>query len=882
MAKKEKTSKNFDKKRLMEYSLPSLIALSIFVLAMIVKGVFPFGKNSFGYLDFNEGLVPSYTALWDILHGNSNIWVSWELGAGAPMYSSIIINSFLSPISWLVAIFPRNAIIYSINLVVIVMFALMAFTAYYCFKKYFPNVSQYVLLLFSLIWTFSGWTLIHYTNVGWLNIMILLPLLLVSAKQLVEEKKILWFVIILSYMLLLTYYITYMVLVGTVIVATTYIIMLAKEKKKIAALLFYAIIISILISIVCFIPSCVTSLQGHRFSGTSAGSPRSELFDHFLSKLSVLIVYPLPVVFFVKLIATYKKDKKNVLFFIITFAIVSIGLIIEPINQMWHTGSYFSFPLRYGFVIIMLMIFGSLYYIEKYHSLNSEDLNKEQKTSSFKLELLLMVFISLSIIGIVVFSVNGSSIIPYQRNNLFSFVIYLMPFIFVYVAIEICLRIKREKVSLGKIPGGIIIFSLCLIQIIGGMIGYCGDVENSRVNRVLNSFRMETSDFEHGYKIKDNENMYNYNYPLLPDCASLNTWIHISSEEQFVGYDKLGYGTISTTLSSQGGTIISDILLGNKYVVSQYILDDRYYTKIDTIDYFDNNDKKELLYLYELNFDMQHVFTTNVDFSNILEDSDNWFENHNLLYKNIYGQTEDILTSVSYEVELIKDKQYKIVINAPEDYNLYMQNKTKTWTNITHDGYSYEAYNGLVNLGITKDVNELIVEAEDDCSIEDIKNNIKFSCMDIVKFKEVHDNYQLTTSNLKLNGNIIDITLNNDKNHKYVIIPYVNLKNMTATVNNMETDVKTALDTFMMVELKEGENTIKLSHTPQLAGICAIVTLCAIFIFVVFSLINKFFHISNNKFIVWFGFIGSCVLVLVVGFLVYLKPFFNFCVTLVS
>ena len=100
---------------------------------------------------------------------------------------------------------------------------------------------------------------------------------------------------------------------------------------------------------VAFIPSAVTSLQGHRFSGEAEASAH-ELYQYMGSKLAVLLMTGVPFVFFVKLLATYKKDKKNVLFFMISFIILTAGVLIEPINKMWHTGSYFSFPFRYSFI----------------------------------------------------------------------------------------------------------------------------------------------------------------------------------------------------------------------------------------------------------------------------------------------------------------------------------------------------------------------------------------------------------------------------------------------------------------------------------------------------------------------------------------------------
>ena len=113
-------------------------------------------------------------------------------------------------------------------------------------------------------------------------------------------------------------------------------------------------------------------------------------------------------------------------------------------------------------------------------------------------------------------------------------------------------------------------------------------------------------------------------------------------------------------------------------------------------------------------------------------------------------------------------------------------------------------------------------------------------------------------------------------------MPYVNLSDMSGVLNSNNIEINTVFDTFMLIELVNGDNNIILSHTPLLIKICALVTLIAVLIFIICSIINKFFHISNSKFVVWFGFIGGCLILLIVGFLVYLKPLFNFFMTLLA
>ena len=120
---KTQPKKKIDWWKVLEYSMPAIFVICFYVFAMIIKGVYPFGANSIGYIDYNDGLVPAYTSLWDVFHGTSNFFVDWNLGAGGAVYASFISNSFLSPLSWLIAIFPREGIIFGIAFLVIIKLA---------------------------------------------------------------------------------------------------------------------------------------------------------------------------------------------------------------------------------------------------------------------------------------------------------------------------------------------------------------------------------------------------------------------------------------------------------------------------------------------------------------------------------------------------------------------------------------------------------------------------------------------------------------------------------------------------------------------------------------------------------------------------------------
>ena len=102
---------------------------------------------------------------------------------------------------------------------------------------------------------------------------------------------------------------------------------------------------------------------------------------------------------------------------------------------------------------------------------------------------------------------------------------------------------------------------------------------------------IKTEQLDPNFKIKDRDDKYNANFASIINYASLSTWIHIESDEHWVGHTNLGYQNASTILKSVGGTLLTDILTGNKYILSQFELDDNYYTKIDEIKYYELDDK---------------------------------------------------------------------------------------------------------------------------------------------------------------------------------------------------------------------------------------------------------------------------------------------------
>ena len=57
----------------------------------------------------------------------------------------------------------------------------------------------------------------------------------------------------------------------------------------------------------------------------------------------------LPMFFWCRL---YRRREATATFLVLLLTLVPV--IIEPINKMWHTGSYQAFPVRYGYITVMM------------------------------------------------------------------------------------------------------------------------------------------------------------------------------------------------------------------------------------------------------------------------------------------------------------------------------------------------------------------------------------------------------------------------------------------------------------------------------------------------------------------------------------------------
>lgn len=835
------------------YFVPALATFFIMMVAFLIKGVFPFGNGYVGIIDYVSGLVPSYTHLWDFMHGNNNFLFEENLGMGSNIYASSVLNTFLSPTSYLIGLFSRENVQYGIGFVVVLKMMLMATTFYIVTKKWFKQTDKKTLLIFSLLWSFSGWLFVHISNIGWLDVMIIFPLLIESLKVLVEKGKLSYFVGILTLSLIFSYYMSYMILIMMIIgiICVNKVLIDNKDdKRRIIGQVFIGTLFSLMLSMVAFLPSFIQTQASYRFSNTFEFNA-----NYSYSKISILLFYGiiiyLPFILFKK-----HKDDKYVKFFGLFTAFTLLPVLVEPINKMWHTGSYFSYPFRFAYIPIFCLLITSLYYLEKYFDADQ----KEEKhiPNKWTWIIMLSIFILFSYFIALLVNIYMEAHLAFPMN-LIIFLMYALLFVFVIMLMILCMKVLKKKYR----KNALLIISV--VQIFVYSVGYMGYVSNDKIDRIYDYKKnLKIDELDKNFAIKDETRSMINNFPLIIEHKSISTWLHINGYYANINAQSLGYGTESTQITSYGGTVFSDLLANTKYVISYEVMDESLYTLLaETKQMIDDKEVKVYLYEYKYSLPLGMI----VDKELIFEDFDvtnNPFDTQNMIYHELFSQ-EDLINVNEYRK--VKEKEIVYSVDEAQSVYLYIEGidygDIKIYVNDIEK--EYISGTGIVNLGVYReDVNIKI-------SSEDIMDTVYVADIDVEDIKNLTKVY---TNNVEIinTDNKINIKVNSDKEGKiYVPINYEN-NSWSAINNNKNVNVERFLQTYIAIDVAEGENNIVLTFVPQQTSLGLKITLITIALVAILFVINikyKFFEKKGLRNVCYYS---GLVIGLAVFAYVYILP----------
>lgn len=190
------------------YILAFLFPVIIFVTGFALKGVYPFGENSALVVDG----VHQYTAFYKELASQLKKGLDWTYSTHAMGYNfyGLFCYYLCSPFSLLVLLFMKFMYVNeAVTVTILIKVGLCSVSmAWYSGKKYPGRGGMAVSL--GCMYGLSNFMLGYYSNVMWLDCIMLLPVLAYLIEQMVCTGKWKSYCMILGYCILTSYYMGFM------------------------------------------------------------------------------------------------------------------------------------------------------------------------------------------------------------------------------------------------------------------------------------------------------------------------------------------------------------------------------------------------------------------------------------------------------------------------------------------------------------------------------------------------------------------------------------------------------------------------------------------------------------------------------------------------
>ncbi|MGM9642371.1 MAG: YfhO family protein [Eubacteriales bacterium] len=649
------------------------IPVVLFFLIYLSMGLHPIANGSVLVLDLNGQYVYFYEALRNAVWGDTSLLYSFARQLGGE-FLGIYAYYIASPFSYIVCLFPQDRMLEALLCIFLLKSGISGFTMGYYLHKTSEKLNKTNVIICSVLYAMCSYAVVQQHNSMWIDALMWLPLLTLGIEEMIKNYKYKLYVIMLALILMSNFYIGYMACIYTAAYFFYYYFAhnednrnnprnetshFAKSFLRIGAFSILAIGISMVI-----IASAYYSLQfgKNEFSNPNfAFSIRFDIMD-FLTKFfpgsydtvrpeglpfvycGVLTLFCVPLFFLSKKFSTREKVCAAVLiaFFVISFA-------VNTLDMVWHG---FQKPnwlnYRYSFMLCFFLV-----------TLAYKGMGQIRRASSRTVGFIgaiLILFLAVAqkfTFHSVVERINGTVEFDQPLKDLEM--IWLSVLCIVMVAIILCIMIRTKR----RQSAALMLLVFVCIEAYGNGIINCIEFGNdviyssySSYNDFVGSLRPLTEDilesdktfyrFEKNVHRKYCDNMALNIRGLTNSTSTLN-----KSTINFLA--NIGYASKSHWSKYLGGNLITDSLVGIKYVIDkENSTISNYYdlTDLDPITY-----NKTAYYAYINNYALSLAYSVDSSVLDYQFTGKTPIENINSLLNSMLGSQEAHSYFVPVEVE---------------------------------------------------------------------------------------------------------------------------------------------------------------------------------------------------------------------------------------
>ncbi len=806
------------------YVFAPILALILFLILAKMNDIAPFGNKTVAWCDLEQQGIPLLNQLKDILEGKQSLF--GNLSAGGMSYFGVFFFYIASPFSFLVVFVDKAYMASFVNIIIMLKMATSAFTFSFYLKKKYKNLDGIIILALSIFYSFSGYLMMYYQTLTWLDMIYLFPILMLSIDMLLDKGKMIPYIIFMVLTVCINYYIGVMCVFLVIFYVGFKLFYYRNKKDNIKDVSFKFILssfIALLISMAIIIPSFIDYFASSRTISIKESLEESWVITPYETAIPLVLGTSilLPFLFI-------KEEREEKLIKLILLLVMSIPLIIDPINKMWHYGSYQGFPCRFAFMNIFLLldIIGMVL-----QNVYDEKINIKVITKWLIGSGIAGLFIVFSFIFEYLYTKNNMSSLERYTHSLWgnstSFEALLRYYSVILIVVLVIFLLHKIKVIPKK---GLGISFLCLAIIEATFSFKVYMVSASRETTYYENYYeiVNVIDDTSYYNVKTNVKIRNVNDLGGAGYNNFGHYTSLTPKGYMDALKKMGYSSYWMEVSTYGGTILNDALLLNKYTIKTgSSLDAKYNTKhygiyenkVLPLGLVTTNDLTDYETLGEGSRGLMQQNIAKALFND--ESIVNVYDKYSSL-TNLADYSND--TNIKYSINnLSSPGTIRYVINVGNRERLYFEAFDKYTNalsqsindcisikvnNITKNSkYPTQSYNGFVDLG----------EYENQTVTIDVILNKSIACsslsifgIDTAKYNNLVDS-DINHADISYTNKGFSGTYNAEE-ESYMFLPIAYTKDVVCKINNHKVDVYRVFDGFVAIKLNKGINNISISY----------------------------------------------------------------------
>ncbi len=343
----------------------AVLALGVFAFLFLVRDLFPVGRDggSVVLVDLHSQYVPLLYRFYDVVTGEKSLFWDLSVSGGANLYADTV-NELLNPFNYLLFLFGRDRIWLAVNVLLACYGAASAASACFCLQRLWPGRRAWNVPL-SLCYALSGYMAAQFQIIRWMYLPVLFPLFVLALLRVLRERKWGCYALLLGYQLALSLQLGAMTLLFTLF-GSGFWFLYRRWEKKTAAALAAGTAAGLLLSAAVLWPNVlqllhsVRAMENQSYLAVMRQHGLEDLFERvFLSVHPLLLAAGLALLFRG---SAHRKGgarpgmDRELKFLLLWNGFLFLTVAAQPSNLLWHLGSYMCFPVRYAYMLLFSQV----------------------------------------------------------------------------------------------------------------------------------------------------------------------------------------------------------------------------------------------------------------------------------------------------------------------------------------------------------------------------------------------------------------------------------------------------------------------------------------------------------------------------------------------